>query len=430
MFLRFIQSNNLRALLFFALILFLPTQFGKHFWPSFAIIEGLRVDYLSPTVFLTDLLAIAFILFSIPFIRIPKIVFPVLLFVAIGIFFSSSPLSGWYQFGKLVEYLLLGFAIAGWFKKETMGIATGVLFGIGIWYETLIALLQFLRQSSLGGLFYFLGERTFSADTPGIANAAINGQLILRPYGTLPHPNVLAGFLVIAMLLCFAFLHDVNKKLLGIFLWGTLIVGTAGLVITLSRIAMVVFIVSGSALVVLFGNKKKEKIFAISISVFTGILVIGTLVPFLWERFLFSLSDESVVQRQLLMANALKMIRTHMLFGLGFGNFSTSVAQNGLYSGLLLLQPVHNIFLFLAEEGGLVFLLFSLWFLYYTCKKLFGVIQTKKTRYAFVLLLCVFVVFCIGQTDHYFVTLQQGQLLTTIVLSLSWNHIFRFANRT
>src|SRR5258708_34693956 len=50
-------------LIFSLLILLLPTQFGKHFWPDFTIVSGIRIDYLSPTVYVTDLLLLLLIIF-------------------------------------------------------------------------------------------------------------------------------------------------------------------------------------------------------------------------------------------------------------------------------------------------------------------------------------------------------------------------------
>src|SRR4051812_29891213 len=50
------RGHNFSSLLYFLLLLLLPTQLGKHFWPPFAFVHGLRIDYLSPTVYLTDLL--------------------------------------------------------------------------------------------------------------------------------------------------------------------------------------------------------------------------------------------------------------------------------------------------------------------------------------------------------------------------------------
>lgn len=430
MFLRFIQNNKLRALLFYALILFLPTQFGKHFWPSFAFLDGIRIDYLSPTLYFTDLLALAFILSCLWIIRISKIVFPILLVVAIGVFYSAVPLSGWYQFAKFVEYLLLGVTIAWWFDKKKYGMQTGIFLGIGILAETLLAFAQFFHQGSLGGLFYFFGERTFSADTPGIANAAIHGQLILRPYGTLPHPNVLGGFLLISMVLFFAFLRNTKNKKQHLFLWTVLLVGTAGLLVTLSRSAIGVFLFVVIIFILWKFRTKKRLLVFFSGIILTAFILVGILFPLLPERFSFSFSDESIVQRQQLMETSLKMIRTHPLFGLGFGNFSTNATQNLSHSGAVLLQPVHNIFLFLAQEGGLLFLFFCLWFGYQTFQKLLRLSNTKYAEYALLLILCLVAVIGIGQADHYFVTLQQGQLLTTVVLGLSWNAIFFSGKKT
>src|SRR5687767_12118252 len=48
--------------IFFSFLLFLPTQLGIHFWPDFSSIFGIRVDYLSPTIYLTDLLVFFLIL--------------------------------------------------------------------------------------------------------------------------------------------------------------------------------------------------------------------------------------------------------------------------------------------------------------------------------------------------------------------------------
>src|SRR6266704_5882454 len=47
---------NFERFIFYSLILLLPTQFGKHFWPDFTIVSGIRIDYLSPITYVTDLL--------------------------------------------------------------------------------------------------------------------------------------------------------------------------------------------------------------------------------------------------------------------------------------------------------------------------------------------------------------------------------------
>jgi len=48
----------------------MPTQLALHFWPSWAHVFGIRVDYLAPTLYLTDLLLIVLIITWInPLIR-------------------------------------------------------------------------------------------------------------------------------------------------------------------------------------------------------------------------------------------------------------------------------------------------------------------------------------------------------------------------
>ena len=49
---------RLHQKLFWLLILLLPVQLGRHFWPDFSFVLGLKIDYLSPTFYLTDLLVL------------------------------------------------------------------------------------------------------------------------------------------------------------------------------------------------------------------------------------------------------------------------------------------------------------------------------------------------------------------------------------
>jgi len=86
--------------------------------------------------------------------------------------------------------------------KPDLKISSGYLL-VASGYSSLIAWIQFINQSSIGGLLWFLGERTFDVTTPGIATAIMNNKLILRPYATFPHPNVLAGFITVLLPLVF-----------------------------------------------------------------------------------------------------------------------------------------------------------------------------------------------------------------------------------
>jgi len=437
---------------FFLLILFLPTQFGKHFWPDFAYVLGQQVDYLAPTVYFSDILIVGFIILSFlkdrmknPELRMKggKIIIVLLfLFLSIGIYFSASPFAGWYYLLKLFEFILLGFAMKHELtNRKHFGNQWKLLLplSIGIIFESLLAIVQFLHQGSLGGMFYYLGERTFSGDTPGIANASLNGILVLRPYATFPHPNVLAAYLLIGMtILIFNFqfsifnqflMNQFNKYLSGNFflqmiIFIALIAGTIALFLTFSRVAIFLWLIILSFLI---GHALWSKIkhvvhptyYLLFIpSVFLSMLILlFTFFPDLKYRIpTTGLSDESVSSRIELMQAAQQMVIKNPVFGVGFGNFLSTLPFYLIHSHFVqLLQPVHNIFYLIAAETGIPGLLFFLWFL---GKTLFAS-SKRYTLNAIRLVLLSFVV-TLGMFDHYFLTLQQGQLLLTFVLSFCW----------
>ncbi len=101
---------------------------------------------------------------------------------------------------------------------------------IGVFYSSCIAIIQFLLQHSIGGIFWFLGERTFSAFTPGIARIDDTVSIFnfhislfkLRSYATFPHPNVFGGFLAVTLPLIVTQLRDRKK----IFLYNDHCFGT------------------------------------------------------------------------------------------------------------------------------------------------------------------------------------------------------------
>lgn len=388
----------------FLIVLFSPTQFGKHFWPNFSLVSGLRVDYLSPTLYLLDILIIGlFISFIFKQKRIkiwlPTSVFAFVIFVSLGIFLSKSPLSGLYQAVKIAELSFLGFYVAR-FVKNINQILIPLL--TSFVFESALTLWQFLNGGSIGGVFYFFGERAFNAQTPGIANASVNGELILRPYATFSHPNVLAGFLVLSM--TFAF-FCIKKPLFRILL---ISLGTLALFLTLSRVAILIWLVC----LLLSLVRKFWKL-----AVLTFLLVILVLVSSpLYGRFQnISLSDEAVVNRIVLVDISSKMFFSRPILGVGLNNFLVSLPYFEKQStSIFYIQPVHNGFLLILSELGLVGFVFVAYFLFKTMK---NVMNRKK----YLCLTLLLEILAISMLDHYFVTLIQGQIMLAIILGISWS---------
>lgn len=416
---------SLQRYIYLLLIFLLPTQLGKHFWPPFSFVGGFRVDYLSPTLYVTDILIIILAIVCLyrwafykrtnyEFNKKHIITGLFFLILLIGVVFAKNQPIAIYGLVKLLEMVFFG-----WYTARVVGKAISLkelvwAFGLGVLFESLLAVAQFLQGGSLGGVFYFFGERTFSAVTPGIANASIHGQLVLRPYGTLPHPNVLAGYLLLSLLFL-ASQWEMRKNKSRLLLLIVLLVGAIGIFLTLSRTAILLF------LFFLFIGTLILKRKAVGILGIVGVVGIAWGVGgMVLSRFMStSVLEESFVVRSDLLQNAWWMLRSSPLFGVGLMNFLVRLpSYQHTQSFYLHLQPVHNIFLLLLAEVGMAGFLGVLGFLLLSVRHVWHAPQTPL-RLACLCMLCA--IFFLGMLDHYFITLQQGQLLTAFTLGLCWS---------
>ncbi|EKD65274.1 MAG: O-Antigen Polymerase family [uncultured bacterium] len=449
-------------IIFYLLILFLPTQFGRHFWPDFSYIAGIRIDYLSPALYLTDILIfLLFVFWLINKIRSKKkeviihdskfMVFSALVvFLILGILFSKNQAAGWYGLLKLVELIFLGFYTAINIKKIKINIVL-ILLSVGLIFESFLATVQYLQQSSVDGIFYFFGERTFNGQTPGIANASIGGELFLRPYGTFPHPNVLAGYLIVVMTMIISKFNPSTKlrtgeqksKLIKILFLGSLTFGTIALFLTMSRIAIVLWMLIVGLWFIQFSvfnlkfkmkyknliNKNSMKISNFKLKILTLVLVASVLfLSPLHSRFTdLKLTDESVTIRQELIKSSVFMIKENPIFGVGINNYLDQLPYyqriNNYFTDL---QPVHNIYFLVAAQTGIVGLAFFIWFIFKTYQRIKNTTQNSKLQknLYFInsssLIIILSSILILGLFDHYFLTLQQGQLIFSFTLGLCW----------
>ncbi len=358
---------KLQKLIFAGIIIFLPSQLGLHFWPSWAYVNGIRVDYFSPTLYFTDVLILILVILegakrpmsklaAPPLGSIKKMlslrssmtIFFIAVFILLNIYFSYSPSVSIYKWLKVLE---LGFLV--WFitKNLQLTIKNLKFLIIPIFYESILAIWQFVNQASVGGLWYFLGERTFNSSTPGIANAVINGQMVLRPYGTFPHPNVLTGFLIITGLILLKFIPQISRKITALVLVMVIVV----LFLTPSR---------GN---LLNGLNIRQQFNNVAINKWISSPVLGT------------------------------GLGTSPLYATGVKNYA------------LAHQPTHNIYLMLLSETGAI----GLGFFVFLIIQIF--FKIKNLKFKIILIIILF----LGLFDHYWLTLQQGQLLLALVLGLS-----------
>ncbi len=421
------MATKLHQKLFWLLVFLLPLQLGRHFWPPSSLVLGLRVDYLSPTIYLTDILVFLILclwgfeaiihsqLSILNFLKKHWWILAVFLFLLVSSFFAQNPMAALYKFVKIVEFSLLGLYIAK--NRYTLSPIRYPL-TLAVVYSSIIAIMQFFFQSSLGGPFWWLGERTFSVATPGIAKTIINGELMMRPYGTFPHPNVLAGFVLVSLIFVIANFNSRSNRQ-KILRWLALILGIITIVLSFSRSVWLI----GLILFFFFlWQKIKKKFFWLAT---LGFLAVLTMFFYLLPHFS---TNEAFFQRWQLMKAAGLMIKNAPLAGIGLNNFIVRLPDYWPVTGFTYwLQPVHNLYLLIVAETGLVGLMIFFWLLILTYKRSLFLADARNKKLFktltinhWSLVICLTAILLLGFVDHYWLTLQQTQLLFAIVLGLSW----------
>jgi O-antigen ligase len=403
--------------LFGLLIIFLPSQLGKHFWPSFAYIGGLRIDYLSPTLYFLDFVIILLLTVALfgknRQINLKKLFFKKYypLFVSILFFLflvfanivnSKRPILSLYSWIRLAELAAVFLYLKNADNQKVKIIYK--LLPITLIYTSLIAIIQFIKQGSIGSLVYWLGERNLSMSTPGVAKAAIGGELFFRPYGTFSHPNALAGFLLIATILV-TFNRLKNNNLSVLYL-SILFFSLLAIFISYSQINLILAV---GIFVFIFLEKRIKNIFFASF--LSSLLIISVLL-------ILPLEKESINQRIFLNKRSISLTKQNLITGVGFGNFIPSLDQDKKYqsdfsSPYFYFQPVHNIYLLVLAETGLIGFLIFIWF----CYKSTRMSLRKKNKAIAIGLMAILI---LGLVDHYWLTLYQNRLLFTLLLSLAW----------
>jgi len=372
--------------LFYLILILLPVNLAKHIPLVSSYVSGIKVDYLIPALYLTDILILCLLIFYKGSTLVKKL-WPLLLLLP-SVIFAASPIPALYKLIKLVEFGLFWF----WLKANRPKISPNLVaksLSFAIIFQSLLSLAQWFKQSSVFGYLFF-GEQPFNQATANIDRIVwLDGSLKIPPLGTFPHPNVLAAFLILS--LPYIYQHLSNKSL-KIF---TLILGLITLFLTFSLSTWL----AGLLLVIpwlLSQHFSKIRAYVISLGLILIVLSLAT-------RFSFLAPPSSFTRRSQLAQIAVKMIQTKPLAGIGLNNFTISMDQFGyVTSTTRFFQPVHNLFLLILAETGILGLIGLL------------LIATQIIK----LNLSLAIILFLGLFDHYFLTLQQGLLLLTLFTAL------------
>jgi O-antigen ligase len=245
----------------------------------------------------------------------------------------------------------------------------------------------------------------------------------------MPHPNILAAFLILGLIIGF---YLVSRETLGNnppkdsplnqrgVLWivscGTIVI-VLGLFFTFSRMAWFGGLIAGGAFLLFHVKHKNYK--AIKMILVIGLVSCGTIGLF-YSKLLTSRVGEltsqsdSVILRESFNSMGIKLFQTHPVLGVGIGNYIPAMQsmfnlQDWQY------QPAHNMFIFITAEMGI---LGFIGFLGLICLGLRFTWNKSNNLIGFTLLIVFVVYLIVGNFDHYFVTIQQGRLMFFMVLGL------------
>lgn len=434
-------AQKISRVLMRGVVLCIPVQLGFHFWPSWALLLGRRIDYLSPILYFTDCLIVGAIFFlCIAFLSrknqighnflakhkqtLALITFAIAL-AAINISTALVWQVSLYRWIKIALFAFVVFYIATHPSEKKHYIRLLVIGGI---FSAVIALVQFGLQHSIGGIFWLVGERLFTIDTPVIARGHVcvpnseSCQLFLRSYASFAHPNVLAGYLSVILFLCVSqqtmVVEKIANKYKHVLMRGILIVLGLGLLVTMSRTAIIVSVFLFFWWYIFSSKKKKRVLFIYG----AGLLSVAIIMCIVFV-LPFRMTDESVVVRQKLIAFSDMLIAKHWFFGVGLGNFISALAKESTLRFTTGLQPVHNMYLLaLTELGGVGVLgvtvvLMSIW---KSMQKKMKTLRFDTAVYGAALLaMCT-----LGLFDHYMWSLQQGQLLMAVLIGLYLSTVY------
>jgi hypothetical protein len=433
----------------------------------------------------------------------------------VSIIWSQNQAIAFFRSFKLLEfYFLYLYIIFRIVPRGT--ISNVKFFNVSFWiilfsgiFQSLIGITQFISQKSLG--LTFLKESIISQNMPGVAKIILEGEKYIRSYGLFPHPNILGGFLLFSIILTWMyvklfyvylpakqmeqsdilrkenvphgtfmeanFMNRMNKtnayflfkKWLFNKIWlikGLMLIQGIALLLTFSKSAIIGLVLASSYILYKLYKIKHNQLFHTFSAEMKQLfrierlrIIILSILVVIFSFFLFSKPNlnslflQSLNERMFYLNVSRETIIENYVFGLGSGQFVWGLQH---FSQKVIMpweyQPIHNVFLLIWSELGLIGLglfIWLFWVLFHVeqyktsdseiiknnktseeqskeaenSKNNFSILQNNICILSSNIILTYFKAILIGFVfimlfDHYFWDIQQGSLMLWMVMGV------------
>lgn len=336
--------------------------------------------------------------------------------------FSISPWLSLYRIGTFAIGIILFVLVSKlpWRKSSLAFISGATVSGLlGIW--------QFLSQSSITSKWLGLAGHQSEALGVSVIEALAPDGIIerwLRAYGSFDHPNMFGGVMALSLIITswlWLFRKDAKNKFEGIILIISLIILSAGTIVSFSRAA---WLAAGVGIITtllyyLFSQKKHwPDLLAWCASIGVVTLLITSQYNYLLTPRITGdtrLEEISITERLDGLESSKQLFFKKPLFGFGAGTYTLALRELNDHKPSWYYQPVHNSLLVVLVEIGLLgIVLLSLtliFFVYYLYKN-----TSKKNRWLIAALFLSIAV--LAFFDHWLVSLHFGTLFIAALLGL------------
>lgn len=250
--------------------------------------------------------------------------------------------------------------------------------GLAILVQGGVGILQFINQSSIG--LQAFGELVLDPAETGVSILRYDDLRILRAYGLTDHPNLLGGFLAVALIFVLGYYLDSKNAAahrVRYLALAPLAIGTVALFYTFSRSSQLAFAI-GAAFIILAGLRlpERRRRTLVDLGLAGLVLLVATSVPFVTNQRLIaqrvgqenafnenSGEVRSLIERDELIESANRVFYQRQLLGVGNGALTL-----GMYyldpefpHEIYYYQPAHLVLLVVAAEMGMLGGFFWLW---------------------------------------------------------------------